>query len=67
MDRWIDEELIGAAHENNLPEVRRLLRAGADVNGKDQYDRTSLHQASLRGHVQVKFSTSCWSTERTLK
>jgi ankyrin repeat protein len=42
----IDRELILAARENNLQEVRRLLRAGADVNAKDlTYGKTSLHWA----------------------
>jgi ankyrin repeat protein len=49
----IDEELIVAAQENNLPEVRRLLSVGADVNAKDYYGATPLIRASLRGHVQV--------------
>jgi ankyrin repeat protein len=50
----MDEELIDAAQKNNLPEVRRLLRAGADVNGKGSIlGETPLHEASLEGHVQV--------------
>jgi ankyrin repeat protein len=51
----IDEELLEAAEEINLPEVRRLLRAGADVNAvaDDFFGNTALHKASDRGHVQV--------------
>jgi ankyrin repeat protein len=49
----IDEELSEAARVNNLPEVRRLLSVGADVNAKDGSDWTPLHIASNRGHVQV--------------
>jgi ankyrin repeat protein len=52
MDR-IDEELIEAAQENNLPEASRLLSVGADVNAEGERDRTPLHWASLKGHVQV--------------
>jgi ankyrin repeat protein len=49
----INRELIEAARENNLPEIRRLLRVGADVNAKDDYGNTPLHGASTKGHVQV--------------
>jgi ankyrin repeat protein len=52
----IDAELIEASKENNLPEVGRLVRAGADVNAKDTfpYDNwTPLHSASDLGHSQV--------------
>jgi ankyrin repeat protein len=47
----INQELLEAAKENNLPEVSRLLRAGADVNVKD--GRTPLHWACRWGHVHV--------------
>jgi ankyrin repeat protein len=56
MSRTIDQELIVAVREGNqnLPEVRRLLRAGADVNAKDIYNGfTPLHYAADSGHVQV--------------
>jgi ankyrin repeat protein len=52
----IHEELFEAAKENNLPEVRRLLSVGADVNNKyGGYGagETPLHRASSYGHVQV--------------
>jgi ankyrin repeat protein len=49
----IEQELFEAAQENNLSEVSRLLRAGADVNAKGHGDWTALHWASVRGHVQV--------------
>jgi ankyrin repeat protein len=49
----IDDELFEAAKENNLPEIRRLLSVGADVNAKNAYDETPLHWACVKGHVQV--------------
>jgi ankyrin repeat protein len=45
----IDQDLILAAIENNLPEVSRLLSVGADVNAKDDRGNTSLHWASVKG------------------
>jgi ankyrin repeat protein len=49
----IDEELIDAASLNNVPEVRRLWRAGADVHAKDHVGETPLHKACINGHAQV--------------
>jgi ankyrin repeat protein len=49
----IDEELIGAVVEKNVPEVRRLLRAGADIEAKNVFGATPLIMASLKGHLQV--------------
>jgi ankyrin repeat protein len=52
MNRF-DKELIEAATENNLPEVRRLLSVGANVNATGNGDWTPLHWASMMGHSQV--------------
>jgi ankyrin repeat protein len=49
----IDQELIVASRENNLTEVSRLLRAGADVNDKDHDGWTPLTAVIKKGHVQV--------------
>jgi ankyrin repeat protein len=49
----INQELIVAAGENNLPEVRRLVSVGADVNAKNAAGWTSLHYAIFNGHLQV--------------
>jgi ankyrin repeat protein len=55
MSRHIEPpELFESTSDNNLPEVRRLLRAGADVNAKHKFGgETPLHRASTKGHVQV--------------
>jgi ankyrin repeat protein len=53
MNGRMDQELMEAANENNLPEVRRLLGAGADVNANDGIARTPLQRACYLGHVQV--------------
>jgi ankyrin repeat protein len=49
----INEELFEAVWEVNPPEVRRLLRAGADVNARDDDGWTPLHKACHDGHVQL--------------
>jgi ankyrin repeat protein len=49
----IDRELIEAAKENIVPEVGRLLRAGADVNAKNHFGGTPLHWACGGGHLPV--------------
>jgi ankyrin repeat protein len=49
----MDQELIVAAYINNLPEVRRLLSVGADVNATTETGWTSLHQACMNGHLEV--------------
>jgi ankyrin repeat protein len=49
----VDRELFEAVEESDLPEIRRLLRVGADVNAKNYHDETPLHEASCEGHAQV--------------
>ena len=45
--------LMVAAHYGRDQIVRELIRAGADVNGKDIDKQTALHLASRRGHSSV--------------
>jgi ankyrin repeat protein len=53
MDR-IDQELLEAAAENNLREVRRLLSVGADVNARGNHlCITPLIVASFKGFLAV--------------
>jgi ankyrin repeat protein len=49
----IDEELVEAAQKNNLPEVRRLLSIGANIEVKDYDGWTPLIDASVSGRVQL--------------
>jgi ankyrin repeat protein len=49
----IDQELVVATRENNVPEVRRLLSDGADVNAVSALGYTPLQCACYKGHVQV--------------
>jgi ankyrin repeat protein len=49
----IDAELIGATVDNNVPEIRRLLSVGADVNARNNYGETPLYWACIWGNVAV--------------
>jgi ankyrin repeat protein len=49
----MNQQLIEAAGKNNVPEVRRLLSAGADIGVEDDDGYTPLIDASYQGHVQV--------------
>jgi ankyrin repeat protein len=49
----IDQELIVAIRDSSVPEVRRLVSVGADVNAKNNHGTTPLFWASRDGHVQV--------------
>jgi ankyrin repeat protein len=60
-NRWIvitiamsslDEQLCDVAGIGSLNVVKRLVQAGANVNSKNEYGWTPLHQASF-GHAEV--------------
>ena len=52
-DSYGTTPLIVAADSDHDQVVCELIRAGADVNGKDNNKRTALHWASWRGHYSV--------------
>jgi ankyrin repeat protein len=45
--------IFEAVRTNNLNKVRELIKNGADVNAKDQWDRTLLHWSSNCGHFKI--------------
>ncbi|XP_049843247.1 E3 ubiquitin-protein ligase MIB1-like [Schistocerca gregaria] len=47
------EMLISAAKEGSVSKVRTLLAVGADVEAKDENQRTALHWAAAMGHEEV--------------
>jgi ankyrin repeat protein len=46
-------ELVAAAGAGRLDEVQRLLRDGADVDGRDRRGRTAVTAAAIGQHVEV--------------
>ncbi|XP_049853777.1 poly [ADP-ribose] polymerase tankyrase-1-like isoform X2 [Schistocerca gregaria] len=46
-------KLIEAAKQGRVEELRALLEAGADIDGKDIYGRTALHTAAWNRHVEA--------------
>ena len=49
----IYKTLHEAAAKGDLDEVKRHLENGANVNAKDKYGWTPLHEASNNGHKEV--------------
>ena len=46
-----DQKLMDCAYDGTLQEVRKLLRAGANVNAQQNDGRTALMIASQNGHT----------------
>ncbi|MDP7051124.1 MAG: ankyrin repeat domain-containing protein [Verrucomicrobiota bacterium] len=45
--------LIDAAVEGNIEAVKQHLAAGADLNSKDEFGGTPLHNAAMEGHKEI--------------
>ena len=41
------EGLLKAAHEGNVAELEKLIKAGADLEQTDRHDRTAFHIAAV--------------------
>jgi ankyrin repeat protein len=53
MRKRLNDGLWKAAAVGDNAEVKRLIRAGADVNAKDSDNRPALHYAAQEGHVET--------------
>ena len=49
----VNKSLLGAAEKGEAPNVRTFLEKGADINVKDEYDRTALMLAAYGGHTEI--------------
>ena len=47
--------------------VEKLIQAGGDVNEQNESGRTSLHLASMNGHVEVITALLAAGADKTIK
>jgi len=50
----VNEDLMKAAFRGDLPEVKRLVAKGAEVNAKANNGETALIAALKNGHPEVR-------------
>eukprot|EP00562_Extubocellulus_spinifer_P004889 CAMPEP_0178535442 /NCGR_PEP_ID=MMETSP0696-20121128/35547_1 /TAXON_ID=265572 /ORGANISM="Extubocellulus spinifer, Strain CCMP396" /LENGTH=149 /DNA_ID=CAMNT_0020167581 /DNA_START=406 /DNA_END=856 /DNA_ORIENTATION=- len=46
-------QLLDAAYDGRVDDVRSLLRRGANIHAVDKWGETPLHKASIKGHDEV--------------
>ncbi len=49
----LNEKLLEAVKSNEIEEVKKLIKEGADVNVVDKYGKTALHKASYWGYSKI--------------
>ena len=49
----MNEQLLQAAENDSLEQIKTLLAQGGDVNAKDSYRRTVLMAAAKSGNLEV--------------
>jgi hypothetical protein len=56
-----NEDIFAAVESGSAPEVKRLLAAGTDVNGRDERGATPLLLAALSGSTEIDLATYLWT------
>jgi len=53
MDNQLKEDFIDVVRDGKVDIVKTLLSSGANINISDNYGRTPLYIASMKGHIDV--------------